>query len=47
MRKAGKTRTFVDIARENPLRYIVYIVLVVALFYFSIAPWLQAMEAMP
>ena|SRR5688572_1354543 len=47
LRKAGKTRTFVDIARENPLRYIVYIVLVVALFYFSIAPYLQATEAVP
>jgi len=47
MRKAGKTRTFVDIAKENPLRYVVYIILVGTLFYFSIAPWLQAMEALP
>ena len=47
MRKAGKTRTFLDIARENPLRYVVYIILVVALFYFSIAPYLQATETLP
>lgn len=47
LRNAGRRRTFVDIARENPLRYIVYIALVIALFYFSIVPYLQAMEAMP
>jgi hypothetical protein len=45
-RKAGKPRTFVDIARENPLRYAVYIIVVIGLFYFSIAPWVQATEAM-
>jgi len=47
LRNAGKARTFIDIARENPLRYLVYIVLVIALFYFSVVPWVQAMEAMP
>lgn len=47
LRDASKTRTFIDIAKENPLRYIVYIVLVIALFYFSIVPWVQAMEAVP
>lgn len=45
-RRAGKTRTFIDIARENPLRYVVYVVLVVALLYFSIAPYLQAAGTM-
>lgn len=47
LHNAGKRRTFIDIAKENPLRYIVYIALVIALFYFSIVPYLQAMEASP
>ena len=46
-RKEGNPRTFFDIARENPLRYVAYIIGVIVLLYFSIAPWLQATEALP
>ena len=44
LRNAGKTRTFADIARENPLRFVLYIVLVVAVVYFSVAPFVTATE---
>ena len=47
LRNAGKVRTFVDIARENPLRFVVYAVLVIAVAYISVVPFLQVMEVTP
>ena len=44
LRNAGKTRTFADIAKENPLRFVLAIALVFALLYFSVAPYVNAME---
>jgi hypothetical protein len=40
LKQAGKARTFMDIARENPLRFILYMAIVVVLAYFSIAPFI-------
>jgi hypothetical protein len=40
-RAEGKTRTIVDIARENPLRFIAYLVTAGVLVYFSTVPFLQ------
>jgi hypothetical protein len=47
LREAGKARTFGDIARENPLRFVLYIVLVLAVIYFSVAPFVTAVEVKP
>jgi hypothetical protein len=47
LRDAGKTRTFGDIARENPLRFVLYIALVLAVIYFSVAPFVSAVEVKP
>jgi hypothetical protein len=41
LKAAGKARTFADIARENPLRFIACIVLVGAVAWFSLAPFLR------
>ena len=41
LKAAGKARTFMDIARENPLRYVLYIALVAAAAWFSLAPFLR------
>ncbi len=41
LKAAGRARTLLDIAREHPLRFIVYLVLVGATAIFSIAPFLQ------
>jgi hypothetical protein len=47
LREAGKARTFGDIARENPLRFVLYTVLVLAVIYFSVAPFVTAVEVKP
>jgi hypothetical protein len=39
--ESGRARTMLDIARENPLRFILYLVFVVALVAVSIVPFLQ------
>lgn len=41
LKAAGKARTFRDIARESPLRFIVYLALAGAAAWFSIVPFLQ------
>ncbi len=41
LKAAGKTRTFRDIAGENPLRFILYLALVGAMVWFSTVPFLQ------
>lgn len=40
LKKEGKTRTFLDIAKENPLQFILYMAIVGALAYFSIIPFI-------
>lgn len=40
LKQAGKARTFRDIARENPLRFTLYMAIVMVLAYFSIAPFI-------
>ncbi len=40
LKRAGKARTFRDIARENPFRFVLYMAIVVVLAYFSIAPFI-------
>jgi hypothetical protein len=40
LKRAGKSRTFLDIASENPLRFLLYIAIVIVLAYFSIAPFI-------
>ena len=47
LRDAGKARTFGDIAKENPLRFVLYIALVLAVIYFSVAPFVSAVEVKP
>jgi hypothetical protein len=41
LRRDGKHRTFEDIIRENPLRFILYIAIIVILLYFSIRPFIK------
>lgn len=40
LKNAGKARTFLDIARENPVRYIAYVVIIAALVYISLVPFI-------
>ena len=40
LREEGKARTFLDMARENPVRYIAYLVMIAALVYISVVPFL-------
>lgn len=37
----GRERTFLDIAKENPLKYIFYVLIVGVLTYFSIMPFVS------
>lgn len=41
LREAGRARTMLDIAREQPLRFVLYTAMVVALVAVSIVPFLQ------
>lgn len=43
LKQTGKSRTFFDIARENPFKVGLYLVIVFALVYFSIAPFTTMM----
>jgi hypothetical protein len=47
LKAAGKARTFVDIARENPLRFVLYLALAGAVAWFSLVPFLQLVGASP
>ena len=40
-KQEGKARTFLDIARENPFRYVAYLVMIVALLYISTVPFIS------
>ncbi len=46
-RGANGERTFFDIAKENPLRFILCIAGLLAVLYFSVLPFLHAMEVTP
>jgi hypothetical protein len=39
LKEEGKARTFLDIARENPVRYVAYIVMIAGLVYISVVPF--------
>jgi len=41
LKEAGKPRTFLDIAKENPVRYIAYLLMIGALMYISLMPFLS------
>ena len=41
LKETGKARTFLDMARENPVRYIAYLVMIAALIYISLVPFLS------
>jgi hypothetical protein len=40
LKEAGKARTFLDIARENPVRFVLYLVLAGATAWFSLVPFM-------
>ena len=40
-KEAGKARTFLDMARENPVKYVAYIVMIGALIYISTVPFIS------
>lgn len=44
LKQEGKARTFLDIARENPFRYIAYLVMIVVLVYISLVPFLSLVK---
>jgi len=39
-KQEGKARTFLDIAKENPVRYVAYLVMIAGLIYISLVPFL-------
>lgn len=41
LRDAGRARTMLDIARERPLRFVLYVALVAALVALSIVPFVR------
>ena len=41
LKKDGKARTFLDIARKNPFKYIVYLAMILGLLYISVVPFLS------
>lgn len=41
LRESGRARTMLDIARESPLRFVLYLAMVAALIAVSIVPFLQ------
>lgn len=41
LKAAGKARTFMDIARENPVRFVLYIALIAGIGWFSLVPFIR------
>lgn len=39
--KEGRNRTTIDVIRENPLRFLVYLAAILAVIYFSTKPFLD------
>jgi hypothetical protein len=44
LKQAGKARTFLDIARENPVKYIAYLVMIGVLVYISLMPFISLVK---
>lgn len=47
LKEAGKARTFMDIARENPVRFVLYLVLAGATAWFSLVPFISLAGGQP
>jgi len=41
LKRAGRQRTIMDVIKENPLRFIVYLAAIVAIVYFSTKPFMD------
>lgn len=41
LREAGRARSALDMLRENPLRYLLYVAIIGALAWFSVVPFLH------
>jgi hypothetical protein len=41
LRKSGRHRTIIDVIRENPIRFIVYLAALAAVVYFSMKPFMD------
>lgn len=41
LEKAGKQRTMIDMIKENPLRFILYLAAIAAIIYFSTKPFMD------
>lgn len=41
LKREGQHRTFLDIIKENPLRFILYITIILLLLYFSTRPFIN------
>ena len=41
LKKEGRNRTLIDMIRENPLRFFVYVAVIAAIVYFSTKPFLD------
>ena len=41
LRRDGQQRTLFDVVRENPIRFIVYLAVIIAILYFSTKPFLD------
>ncbi len=41
LQRAGRQRTIIDVIRENPLRFIVYLAVIAAIIYFSTKPFMD------
>lgn len=41
LRREGKQRTLIDVARAQPLRFIVYLAAIAAILYFSTKPFMD------
>jgi hypothetical protein len=41
LKREGKHRTLTDIIKENPLRFILYIIIILVLLYFSTRPFIN------
>lgn len=41
LQRAGRQRTVIDVIRENPLRFIVYLAVIAAIIYFSTKPFMD------
>lgn len=41
LQRAGRQRTIIDVIKENPLRFIVYLAAIIAIVYFSTTPFMD------